>query len=108
MCSDGLAHRTNVRNTTGVTRTRVRWDRLAALTLLTVGVLGLAGRAFGDAPEPRPRVLVIEAGQTLWSIARSEVGAEGDPRPLIEEIRELNQLGAAGLEVGQRLRVPAG
>ncbi len=77
-------------------------------TLLVVA--NLAGRAFGGASglgesNPRPRVLV-ESGQTLWSIARARVGPEGDPRPLIQDIRELNDMATSELQVGQRLILP--
>lgn len=93
-------------------RTRVRWARVAALLATTLLVLGLAGRALGgssqpDEDAPRPHVLV-EPGETLWSIARARVGPEGDPRPLIQEIRELNGLETSALLAGQRLVLPGG
>jgi hypothetical protein len=80
---------------------------LLATTLL---VLGLAGRALGgssrpDEGSPRPHVLV-EPGETLWSIARARIGPEGDPRPFILEIRELNGLRSSALVAGQRLVLP--
>ena len=43
----------------------------------------------GGAPEAR---LVVRPGDTLWEIARAVVGPEGDPRPLVERIREANGL----------------
>jgi nucleoid-associated protein YgaU len=68
--------------------------------------MGLAGSvvlptgraALGSGPErptePAARVErhVVRPGETLWEIARDAVGAEGDPRPLIERIREANGL----------------
>jgi hypothetical protein len=111
MCSDGLVSRTYVRDTECVNRTRVRWGRVGALTAALVLVMSLAGRALGGSPDlgeegPRPQILV-ESGQTLWSIARAQVGPEGDPRPLIQDIRELNGMATSELEVGQRLLLPA-
>ena len=111
MCSDALASRTPVRHTLIVTRTRVRWARVLALLATTLLVLGLAGRALGgssrpDEAPPRPHVLV-EPGDTLWSIARARVGLEGDPRPYILELRELNGLETSELHAGQRLALPA-
>ena len=73
--------------------------------------MGLAGRAFGGSAEPPAQrsgpEVVIEPGQTLWSIARARVGPEGDPRPLIQDIRELNGMVTSELQVGQQLVLPA-
>jgi hypothetical protein len=84
---------------------------VAALLTSAFLVLGLGGRALGGASEPagertRPRIL-IEPGQTLWSIAKGVVGPEADPRPYIQQIRELNGLATSELQVGQRLALPA-
>jgi hypothetical protein len=83
---------------------------VAALLASIVLVLCLGGSALGGSAQPgeertRPRVLV-EPGTTLWSIARARVGAEGDPRPYIEEIRELNGLETSELRAGQALVLP--
>ena len=83
---------------------------MAALLASLVLVLCLGGSALGGSAHPaaertRPRVLV-EPGTTLWSIARGSVGVEGDPRPYIEEIRELNGLKTSELRVGQTLVLP--
>jgi nucleoid-associated protein YgaU len=81
-----------------------------ALAVSIAAVTVLAGRAAGTAAEraggpPRPS-LVVRAGDTLWGIARDRVGPEGDPRPLVEAIREANDLGAGPLLVGQRIVLP--
>jgi nucleoid-associated protein YgaU len=75
-----------------------------------VGTLWAAGQALGGSgPAPggsgghRYRV---QTGDTLWAIARREVGPEGDPRPLVADIRESNGLGNAVLMPGQTLIVP--
>ncbi len=64
-------------------------------------LVGATGRAaLGGGPEqaaglagspiaPEARVLV-RPGDTLWEIARAAVGPEGDPRPLVQLIREAN------------------
>ena len=97
-----------------MTRTRVRWTRVSALLATTLLVLSLAGRALGGSsqPEPdeggsRPHVLV-EPGETLWSIARARIGPEGDPRPFIQELRDLNDLETSAIVTGQRLLLPTG
>lgn len=94
-----------------MTRTRVRWTRVTALLATTLLVLSLTGRALGGSSRPdeevsRPHVLV-EPGQTLWSIARARLGPEADPRPFIQKIRDLNGLQSPLLVAGQRLALPA-
>ena len=110
MCSDGLAPRTYVRDTRCVNRTRGRWGRVGALTAALVLVVSFAGRALGgssDLGERPGRRIRVEAGQTLWSIARASVGSEADPRPFIQDTRELNGMATSELEVGQRLVLPS-
>jgi hypothetical protein len=85
---------------------------VASLVAAAALVLGLGGRALGGSSEPgeqrtRPHILV-EPGQTLWSIAKARIGPESDPRPYIQEIREVNGLATSELAVGQRLLLPAG
>jgi hypothetical protein len=84
---------------------------LAALLASLALVLGLGGRALGESLEPaeertRPQV-VVGQGTTLWAIARARIGSEGDPRPYIQEILELNGMTSSELRVGQRLALPA-
>jgi nucleoid-associated protein YgaU len=55
---------------------------------------------------PEPERYVVRAGDTLWEIARAQVGDAGDPRPLIDEIRDLSGLATSSLRVGQVLLVP--
>ncbi|MGH2657229.1 MAG: LysM peptidoglycan-binding domain-containing protein [Actinomycetota bacterium] len=91
-----------------MTRTRVRWDRLAVLAVVLVSTLWAAGRAVGGSQaEPGPvRRHVVAEGQTLWEIARGLVGPEGDPRPVVEEIRVSNRLGGSAIVEGQTLILP--
>jgi nucleoid-associated protein YgaU len=52
--------------------------------------------------------MVVRPGQTLWEIARALVGPEGDPRPVVQRIREANGLGPSqALLPGMSLVVPA-
>lgn len=53
-----------------------------------------------------PAVHVVESGDTLWDIARALVGVEGDPRPTIQRIRDLNELGTDPIVPGTRLLLP--
>jgi nucleoid-associated protein YgaU len=49
--------------------------------------------------------VVVEPGDTLWSIAGSVAGSD-DVRPVIDRIQELNGLTGADLVPGQVLRLP--
>jgi nucleoid-associated protein YgaU len=78
------------------------------LNLLVVG-LAAAFLAGGSAPADRPAAtatVVVEAGDTLWSIAK-RVDPTGDPQRTVAELRELNGLQASTIEVGQQLVLPA-
>jgi hypothetical protein len=51
--------------------------------------------------------VVVQPGQTLWSIAvRAEPSA--DPRLIVQRIIEINDLGGGSIAAGQRLWIPRG
>ena len=75
---------------------------LAASGLLSAGHATLASTQ--DAPHDR--VVVVRPGETLWEIAARSRPNE-DPRPFVHEVVELNGLASAGLDAGQRLRLPS-
>jgi hypothetical protein len=80
-------------------------------TFVFAAVIGAGGFVVGREPESvaatRPSGRhVVQAGETLWQIASERSGHE-DPRPLIEEIREINGLGTSTkLVPGLTLRLP--
>jgi nucleoid-associated protein YgaU len=68
---------------------------------------GAAGVPIGGAPAAQAPV-VVQPGETLWEIARAVVGPEGDPRPVVERIRQANGLDPSeSLLPGTSLVVPA-
>lgn len=69
-----------------------------------VAVASLLGTP-GSATEVRP--VTVEAGDTLWSIARENAPGD-DPRAVVYAIQQLNGLGEEPLAVGVRLQVPVG
>lgn len=89
-----------------------RWlTLLAAFALgltLVMGVVLLGGGSAqgGEHAAPVPvSYHVVAPGETLWQIAlQAEPGS--DPRDLVEQIVQLNQLRSADLPVGLRLAVP--
>ena len=81
---------------------------LAALLLSLAGFLNAPAKAADSAEDlsSTPTVSVtVHAGQSLWSIAGAVV-PERDPRDVIADIVELNNLTAGGVVPGQQLFVP--
>jgi LysM repeat protein len=59
-------------------------------------------------PEPvGQRSIVVQPGQTLWSIAK-DVAPKRDIREVIYEIRRINGLDSAMVRSGQTLVLPTG
>jgi LysM repeat protein len=51
--------------------------------------------------------VVVQPGQTLWSIARRAEPA-ADPRGVVQQIIEVNAMGSPTIQAGQLLWVPRG
>lgn len=82
---------------------------LAALILSLSGFLNAPAKAAESASElaPTPGVSVtVQPGESLWAIA-GEVAPERDPRDVVADIVQLNNLGAARVMPGQQLFVPS-
>jgi nucleoid-associated protein YgaU len=79
--------------------------------LVLVGSLGLATAAglldggSGDLRLAGESSVVVESGDTLWSIATAVAGTD-DVRVVVDRIRQLNGLQSADLVPGQVLRLP--
>ncbi len=87
---------------------RGRLVLLALLAVLLIGLLGVtrSAVAWAEPSGPVTRTVVVQAGDSLWGIART-VDPQRDPRAVIAEIEELNNLDAAPVVAGQALLVPA-
>jgi hypothetical protein len=92
-------------------RTQVRRRRAGlagAIVAFAMVIAFVGGRASAKPVHAAPAaVVVVHSGDTLWSIARHQVGIEGDPRPLIQRLIARNHLRDGVVTVGQRLIVPA-
>lgn len=80
-----------------------------AAVLVALGGLGadLATAESGrPAVEPR-RAVLVQPGDTLWSLAAG-VDAESDRRDVIDEIVRINHLPSSQVAAGQTLLLPAG
>jgi nucleoid-associated protein YgaU len=82
---------------------------LTVLAAAAISAGALAGLAPAPAQAPAAAssqagsTVVVQAGDTLWSIAR-QLEPTGDVRPVVDQLVELN--GSAPLQPGQRVVVP--
>jgi hypothetical protein len=76
----------------------------AVLAFMISGLVG--GVSPGSVPaQPQTRTLVVQPGQTLWSIAR-DIAPGADRRDTIARIVQLNALPSTDVAAGTRLAVP--
>src|SRR6266567_1478948 len=74
--------RTHVRHTMWVSRTHVRWSRIVVSGVILAGVVGSVGaRWVSPSPDRQAqavpvaqRIYVVQAGDTVWGIARWDAG----------------------------------
>ena len=81
---------------------------MAALVLVLLAGFFLGSVAVGTdeaGQAPATEIIMVEPGQSLWSIS-SELTTEGDVRSTMREIERLNALDTVALSAGQKLRVP--
>jgi Tfp pilus assembly protein FimV len=98
-------------------RSAVRLTRRGRLVVVVAALLiafaiGVFVTAAGSVATQRPgtaeptRIVQVGSGDTLWDIA-SQLADDGQVRPMMEEIKQLNALDSTDLQAGQRLVVPA-
>jgi hypothetical protein len=78
---------------------------VAALALLLVGSFISPAKASGALSVPDTVRVTVGAGQTLWDIAGS-VAPDRQPREVIAEIMQLNNLQGSVIQAGQQVFVP--
>ena len=81
---------------------------VAALVAVLFAAFSL-GRSVSEAAapsaQPAQHVVTVEHGDSLWTLAR-RVAPDNDPRDVVAQIRDLNDLSSAGLVPGQQLVLP--
>ena len=96
-------------------RRQLRWRRLAGLLrfvvfLLLIFVAVWAGvrvaHAGTDPSVYSGHRYVVSSGDTLWSIAAHEYGADVDLRRAVYRLREVNHLDVSTVTPGDRLTLP--
>ncbi|MGI9137114.1 MAG: LysM peptidoglycan-binding domain-containing protein [Candidatus Nanopelagicales bacterium] len=80
---------------------------LSVVTLLLVMIAagGTSADASATAGGPATASVVVQAGDSLWTIAKS-LQPNGDPRSMMQTLTELNGLEGGALIPGQQLIVP--
>lgn len=79
---------------------------LVLLALLLIGGF-VAGRATSShAATASTASTVVQPGDTLWSIA-ARVAPDRDTRIVVSQLRAVNHLSGASVQVGQRLLLPS-
>lgn len=82
--------------------------RVLATTALVAALLGAVGSVTAGASDSSAtQTIVVQGGQTLWSIAK-DAAPGTDPRATIAEIKALNRMRGSMVQVGQALIVPLG
>ena len=78
--------------------------------LVAFAILGFGGAssatASADAGSASFDYVTVQAGETLWGLAE-EIAPAADPRDVIADIVNLNQLSSAEVQPGQKLAVPS-
>jgi LysM repeat protein len=81
--------------------------RMAAVLLLALSVsIGLAAVAHGGTAAAEDATVVVQPGDTLWSIA-AEHYPSADIRARVEAIERANGLHSPVIQIGETLRLPS-
>ena len=101
------------RSSTPVRRLRITRGRAVLLTLVSAPIVALllvlalnGGGATATLESGAPaEVVMIEPGQSLWSLAES-IAPGADPRDVIETLVAFNRLSSADVWAGQQIAIP--
>jgi hypothetical protein len=82
---------------------------VAVLALLLFAAFSLGRTVAEGSTEVQPQAAVEQTtvlpGETLWAVAKRLAPGQ-DPRPVVDQIRRLNDLSSAELQAGQQLLLP--
>ena len=87
-------------------RATYRRRRLGALLVTAILAFALYAGSNAGAESP-PIYHTVSSGETLWEITVEHYPPSEDPRPIIEEIREMNSLAEYRIHSGMTLELPA-
>lgn len=77
-----------------------------AIALVLMALNGGGANATADTHTGQFEYVTVMAGQSLWELAL-DIDPGADPRDVIYEVLQLNQLTTAQVQPGQRLAIPA-
>ncbi len=86
--------------------------KLTLMPAVALGALGLAvtlpvlAGTVHAAPPLSYATVTVRAGDSLWSLAERRTSDGGDVQATVDSIVGANHLSGAGLQVGQRIRIP--
>lgn len=78
---------------------------LLAFVAMIVVAIALAGGSFAGEEPQATQTVVVNPGDTLWSIA-SDVSQGDDVRDTMDDLVALNDLDSVALDAGQQLEIP--
>ncbi|MGJ0203838.1 hypothetical protein [Leucobacter sp. gxy201] len=78
---------------------------VAALLAFVAAFAAPEAQASNAAGDAEFQYVVVQPGATLWSLA-TELDPTQDPRDLVAEIVQLNQLQGSGVQAGEAIAVP--
>ena len=111
------AHFSVARHTSGPRTSRLRITRRGYVVLTLVVTAPLVVAAFGfavngggasagaDVSSVAFEHVTVQRGESLWQLA-GEIAPSHDPREVVADLVQLNQLGSAEVQPGQSLAVP--
>lgn len=88
-------------------RTHIRWDRVIAVAMIPVVLVGLYFAVAQEPIEYYDTTVLVQEGDTLWGIAKDAVGEKVDVRDTIRDIITENNLDNANIQPGMTLKVKA-
>lgn len=80
---------------------------LVLVALLSSVVLRQSAAGSTSGSRPTLGQTTVAPGESLWSVAQ-RIAPGRDPRPVVDQIRQLNHLSGVTVQAGQELLLPAG
>lgn len=87
---------------------KIYWDRVAMVAMVPIMAVALYNATFpSNVVEFEEREVIVQNGDTLWTIAKDAVGESEDVRQTIKEIMTTNKLQDGTIHPGMSLKVRA-
>ena len=87
---------------------KVYWDRVAMVAMVPIMAVALYNVTFpSNVIEFEEREVIVQNGDTLWTIAKDAVGESEDVRQTIREIMTTNKLQDGTIHPGMTLKIRA-